>query len=94
MSRVAGFRKIKGEPPAVKRRGEHWYNLAEAARRSPGEWFKVSDVAQGVTHHIRSGRYAAFREGEWEVRETAREVNGDGRKRVDLYVRFVGDGDD
>jgi hypothetical protein len=91
MSRSSVFRKIKGEPPAAKRRGEHWYNLAAAAKSSPGEWFKMPDVAQGVSHAIRTGRYAAFRDGGWEVRDQVRTSGDDSRKRVDLYVRYLGE---
>lgn len=85
------FTKIKGEPPAARRRGEHWYQVADACRSNPGTWYKVSDVAQGVSHAIRKGTYTAFREGTWEVRDHMRAVDGEHRKRVDLFVRYVGE---
>jgi hypothetical protein len=78
---------IKGEPPQARRRGERWWQVAEACQESPGVWAEVPDCAPGVLHAIRAKRYQAFREGDWEVKERPEGETG----RMTIYVRFVGD---
>ena len=73
---------IKGEPPQARRRGERWWQVAEACQESPGVWAEVPDCAPGVLHAIRAKRYQAFREGDWEVKERPEGDTG----RMTIYL--------
>lgn len=81
------FSLIQGDPPPARRRGERWWQVAEACTEAPGVWAEVPDCAPGVAHAIRHGRYQAFRGGQWEVMERPAAVDG----RMNIYVRFLSD---
>lgn len=80
---------------APAKRSQEWQELADTCRANVGVWFHATDQSPAAANNVESGRLAAFRPvGSWEA--VMREVKVvSGKRRGDLYVRFVGEeGDD
>jgi len=77
------------DPPP--RKGTAWDEVAAALVERPGEWALIATVRSPTTGtQIRRGELKAFRPmGAFET--TVRVNDSDGRRRWDLYVRYVGD---
>jgi hypothetical protein len=67
-----------------------WEAIASRLRMTPGEWQFIGRFTSSTVTHIKSGRLVACRPaGHYQA--TGRNIGENGR--IDVYARFVGDGD-
>ena len=64
---------------------------ADLAEQHPGRWVKADgDYNTHTGNSIRTGDYARFRNGRWEVRGQFCRTTDTGQRRYTIWVKFLG----
>jgi hypothetical protein len=90
------------DPPATSQRRTQtdWAAVAKEAKRKKGKWFNVGVFSVGIPNHLRRGIYKQFLDPtdptppkrqmsqHWDI--TSRKADEDGKRRVEVFIRYVG----